>query len=201
MVLFRKSEFARVCRVAPSSITVALKNGHLEANAAGLIDDAHPLSVAYIARQADSEKTSKEGKAGHGGRPVVGGASRPALPIDDDDDTGDGADVSVHAQSKILENNLKQFKILSARLAYMEQVRKVIPYEIVARAHSHLSAVLQEELGGFDQRATDQIFEIVSAGKSKTELAEFLRGEMDAMGRHMVEVCKRNLEQLREAET
>lgn len=123
---------------------------------------------------------------------------RPAMPARDrqEEDAVDAADLAT--QGKELDNRLKMIKVSTAKLNYLEQVRKLIPYEIVSRMVGQVAAQLNENFRDFDARCGDSLYEMAEAGRPRTEFCAALGLEIDRAMKSVVEGTRRGLELLRD---
>ena len=175
---------AKYLQISRQAVNGALKSGRLELDENKRIDPENPKTIEFIKFHSGLIKAS--GQNGRG-RPFDSGNreefSEAEILLEKNkqgQDTEKRALESIAEQVKATDLHLKRIKAAKEQVFYHELIKKVIPFEIAARLFNMISNAIEQEFRDFDQKHTDTIMEAVKADKTKTEVAEIIRKEIEA---------------------
>lgn len=191
-----KAAFARLVGVSRAAITTACKTNRLTAEPDGKIDPESPSALVYIDFQKKATKAA--GSKGRG-KPVANGAGDPVstavlqktaagkMPIPDAE--------NIAGQGKQLDNRMKAVDLATKKLKYLEQIKSVIPVDIVAMAVGRISAMIDENFRAFDERNGDELFDM-ARNSDRQAFAGVLAKRIDEAMKATLEGVTRDVENL-----
>jgi hypothetical protein len=191
-----KAAFARLVGVSRAAITAAVKTNRLIAEPDGKIDPDSPSAQEY----AEFQRTATKATGAKGaGRPVANGTADPVAPSILQATAAGKMPIpqaeNIAAQGKQLVNRLNAVKLAQKKLEYLEQTKKVIPVDIVAMAIGRISAMLDENFRAFDERNSDELFDLARSA-DKLAFAAALGKRIDESMKAALDGVRRDVKNL-----
>lgn len=194
--LISRAAFARYVGVTAAAITIACKQGRIKPEPNGKINPDSPTAHAFAEFHRHASKAI--GDRGRG-RPVAHGADDPVPPSILQETAAGRMPIppatDIAGQGKALDNRMKAVDLARKKLKYMEQIKSVIPVDIIAMTIGRISAMLDENFRSFDERNSDELFDLARNSDKRT-FAAALGNRIDESMKAVIDGVKLDVEKL-----